>query len=216
MRKININILQVFILLFYTTAFVGCEKEESPEDSANQINTAERNDGEIAYITDNDGISITLKENTILRRVGHYTYDHDIIMNIEEEEISEDIIRYFNPLNPSDFFEVEIINDLEDGRFDISVTSSKNQRFNFTGEIYDETALQQKRGGGKAIKRLVDLLIPIFHEISRDRLSEEDGSGSGGASSCAQTAVNTCGQGNVESVNYEDGWFTDSCTFTCK
>ena len=194
--KFKINLITIISILVLSVS--GCEEDNLKEESISKSNN-------INYIIESNDSEIISKGDDVIRKSGGITFDHDIIMNYKSKELSASKMKVYNPENTSEYMIINITKAKDDyGEFQVDLSNGISK--SYTINLHNNVAKTGPRG------RLLKKIAKLVKEIIED--ANESG-GSSGASSCAQTAVTTCGEGNVSSVNYESGWFSSSCSFEC-
>ncbi|MGM0635609.1 MAG: hypothetical protein ACQESK_06055 [Bacteroidota bacterium] len=213
MKRLNFNILQVFILVFCVTFFVGCEKDESINSIDNEKSNHLTNDTRPKFIRDDDVFVLTDTNSLLHYRNGSLLFERkkvisdEIILNEYEDSDGYSVIK-ITPDSQSDDKLIVRKKSYSNGLyvFDLINPDGKN--------IYD---LEFHTSEKSCPWCFVGPLVPVLSDIV-DALDDTQ------AEDCAEAAVLSCGEGNVESFEsvepVDGGLFAGGspgrCKITCK
>ncbi len=200
----------LFTMLCFSFVFIGCQ-----EDNNLALNELTEKKGDKVYFeAESHNSIIKVRDTTSLRIIYDETYNHKIVLNYEvlEEDLEKSSIKFVNPNNINEYvkFSYLDVNNIANNKFSIRADASNGVSKDYVITIYDDNYFKTESKGGRG--RLLKYIKELAEEIIEE-LADDDGGSSN--NSCAQEAVATCGAGNVQSVSYESGWFSSSCSFTC-
>lgn len=156
---------------------------------------------------------ISLTENNTIRVINGKMYDHKVNLSLNIDVLSQNKVRYFNTENSSEFIDVTNVEVIGEDNFRLEVDA-----FNGTSLIYDVVVLNPNNNeyqtNNKIWRWIAEKVVEgVIEHVIDETLEDSDG---GKAASCTDQAIEACGQGNVATVDFDSGWFSSSCSYTCK